>query len=516
MARLPIPGSDANTWGDVLNDFLLQSHNADGTLKSGALLPGLVFNVKDYGATGSGSADDTAAINAAIAAANTAGGGTVFFPHGTFVVSSPLATLAGSVAVTGVGGNSSAIKLAASWSGTAVFNLANNYNLIEKLYFVGGPNNVASSNPAANMIELVAAQYCTIRDINSQFVNGYIVEALGTSTRGVQGMLLTNIRGNRNGYGIHTVGHPGSTYAVQALITNIYMQQVTMGDVILLEDSYDVQISQVNSAITGDAATNASNVRVRGACSSVFVSSLDVGAYPLQAPTPAVTVESGANGTPENIHFNAGIVQDCLVGFLISAGTNVTISDFKILHMSTNGITIASGNSIQIKGCVFNLNGQTAGTNYEINCQSNSSPIWISQNNFNTPYGTGSGQVTAVGQHNSFSNGAQWTDNNFGGLGFTVSTIFGVTPKHARRNRNYNPFGSVSVAVPASGTATGGSPIERYFTITASATGSCSVQVSNGSPVTIPAGGIATLYVPAGATVTPTYTNPPTWTVFGN
>lgn len=33
MARLPNPGSDDNVWGTVLNDFLTQSHKADGTLK---------------------------------------------------------------------------------------------------------------------------------------------------------------------------------------------------------------------------------------------------------------------------------------------------------------------------------------------------------------------------------------------------------------------------------------------------------------------------------------------------
>jgi hypothetical protein len=33
MTRLPIPGSDDGTWGNILNDFLAQEHNADGTLK---------------------------------------------------------------------------------------------------------------------------------------------------------------------------------------------------------------------------------------------------------------------------------------------------------------------------------------------------------------------------------------------------------------------------------------------------------------------------------------------------
>jgi hypothetical protein len=33
MARLPIPGSDDNQWGSILNDFLQQEHNNDGTHK---------------------------------------------------------------------------------------------------------------------------------------------------------------------------------------------------------------------------------------------------------------------------------------------------------------------------------------------------------------------------------------------------------------------------------------------------------------------------------------------------
>jgi hypothetical protein len=40
MARLPQPGGDDGTWGDVLNDFLQVSHNTDGTVKSGAVTKG--------------------------------------------------------------------------------------------------------------------------------------------------------------------------------------------------------------------------------------------------------------------------------------------------------------------------------------------------------------------------------------------------------------------------------------------------------------------------------------------
>lgn len=164
MTRLPIPGSDDGSWGDVLNNFLMVEHNADGTLKRTAVLdaaeqttqkgqaggyaaldsgsrvptaqlgsatadntkflrgdrtwatvPGAsnatdtstglvqltgdlggsatsptvkniarVFNVRDYGAKGDDSTDDTQSILDAIAAAGT---NTVFVPAGTYLVS---------------------------------------------------------------------------------------------------------------------------------------------------------------------------------------------------------------------------------------------------------------------------------------------------------------------------------------------------------------------------------------------------------------------------------------------
>lgn len=37
MARLPVPGSDNGTWGDVLNDYLAVAHDSVGNLKSNAV-----------------------------------------------------------------------------------------------------------------------------------------------------------------------------------------------------------------------------------------------------------------------------------------------------------------------------------------------------------------------------------------------------------------------------------------------------------------------------------------------
>ncbi len=37
MTRLPIPGSDEGSWGQILNDFLVAAHNSDGSIKNGVV-----------------------------------------------------------------------------------------------------------------------------------------------------------------------------------------------------------------------------------------------------------------------------------------------------------------------------------------------------------------------------------------------------------------------------------------------------------------------------------------------
>jgi len=117
MSRLPTPGEDAGNWGEILNDFLGNEHSQNGTLKlrtDGTLdafyqkpvggIPqadlatdvqttlnkaAFALNVKDFGAQGNGTTDDTTAIQAAINALPSAGG-LVYIPAGTYVMSSPI------------------------------------------------------------------------------------------------------------------------------------------------------------------------------------------------------------------------------------------------------------------------------------------------------------------------------------------------------------------------------------------------------------------------------------------
>jgi len=44
VARLPTPGGDEDTWGNILNTFLDVAHNTDGTLKTDAVATGTITN----------------------------------------------------------------------------------------------------------------------------------------------------------------------------------------------------------------------------------------------------------------------------------------------------------------------------------------------------------------------------------------------------------------------------------------------------------------------------------------
>jgi len=74
-----------------------------------SMLSGAPFNILDYGAVGDGSTNDTAAIQAAIDAASSAGGGCVYIPSGTFKTTSTL-TVPSGVSIKGYSAESSIIR----------------------------------------------------------------------------------------------------------------------------------------------------------------------------------------------------------------------------------------------------------------------------------------------------------------------------------------------------------------------------------------------------------------------
>jgi len=107
------------------DDFEVLFEGASTPLSSFASrLSGMLYNVKSTayatGATGDGATDDTAAINAAISAASAAGGGTVYFPKGTYRITTTL-NVPGTVSFAGVSPKVSLIKMDAASAAHVTF-----------------------------------------------------------------------------------------------------------------------------------------------------------------------------------------------------------------------------------------------------------------------------------------------------------------------------------------------------------------------------------------------------------
>ena len=137
-ARALAGNLDAN--GHSLNNLLSLSQNTATGYKG--ILKGGIYDVVDYGATGDGTTDDTAAIQAAIDAAATAGGGIVYIPPSStpYMVTSSLNIAGDNITIEG-GGWGSVIKAANSFdnsSGGQVFYTNGYDNLVFREFKIDG------------------------------------------------------------------------------------------------------------------------------------------------------------------------------------------------------------------------------------------------------------------------------------------------------------------------------------------------------------------------------------------
>jgi hypothetical protein len=162
------------------------------------------FDVRDYGATGNGTTDDTTALQAAIAALP-ANGGTLYFPQGTYLISGTLdfgSRLGVKVVGEGKPGQSATVATGATtikytgtgwaikWAVGAASALFNGIT-IENLHVQGNSN-------SAGGIWLGNASNCLLRDVTvSDFKNatttGTGVKIGDTTTTGAQYNTLENV-----------------------------------------------------------------------------------------------------------------------------------------------------------------------------------------------------------------------------------------------------------------------------------------------------------------------------------
>ncbi len=91
---IPSIGGDNDTWGTVLNAYLQTEHNSSGghtnITATDIITKNPATNVRAFGAIGNGVTDDTTAIQTAMDFAEAQGGGVLFFPRGTYIITSTI------------------------------------------------------------------------------------------------------------------------------------------------------------------------------------------------------------------------------------------------------------------------------------------------------------------------------------------------------------------------------------------------------------------------------------------
>lgn len=309
-ARLPNPGSDDGTWGTILNDYLSQVHAADGTLKpsvvqaaslntaagsdgnvltkdsaaaggfkwsaaAGGTAPSYpnnsgtatvvsrprFVNVRDYGAVGNGSTDDTTAVaNAMTAAHNT--GDALYFPKGIYRLTS-FPALADNDVVMGDGAGLSTILY--EGSGTFITMNGRRKVLFSRLNFwisgVGGKG-----------FQLSGCFHCGFESVvirGSSTASNYSTYA---STVGVR--LDSNSGGNTfNDCEVNNFGTGLATYCIQNYFTNcrFLTNHIT---ILGSGNNANAGISIACTDIVGDGAPGSRFVYVDGSSNVFWFSSV--------------------------------------------------------------------------------------------------------------------------------------------------------------------------------------------------------------------------------------------------
>lgn len=256
------------------------------------------YNVKDYGAAGDGSTDDTQAISSAIAAAAPGGrptGGTVYLPPGAYLVTSTL-SLPPAVSLEGAGWNtpgSQANVFAGSWlfvpagSAFSPVTLAGSGAAVRRLGF-NVPDQDAKGPPApAGPMVLITADNTLVEDVflynpfGGVFINGG-----GFS-------VMRRVFGQPLNYGIRVDGSRGTNFIDSVHFWNYWQlggspvgaYQVANGTAIDLYRCDNPHIS------------------------NVFVLHYNVG----------ISLSASAAGIPHKVHLTNADFDSCVIGARVSA-----------------------------------------------------------------------------------------------------------------------------------------------------------------------------------------------------
>lgn len=421
-------------------------------------------SVKTYGATGNGVTDDTAAINNAIVAAGTAGGGVVYFPAGTYSTSGTLTIAYDGVRLVGDGKGNTIIKpvtganfdviATAIPASSGLAGYIRNHIGVEHFKLECSQMS-GTTNGAGNGIHYYGARYSYIRDcwINACPNWGILLDGDSTNFS-----YSTDVRANRI---INGAAGIMVTFSEESFITSNNILQANL-------------TTAAQQPVFGTQSNTGYLMRCvagyTGIIGNVFGSS---GTH----TTAALQVENSGPTRIEGNRFDQARFQA-----IRTTGPNSVIIGNQIGNPSSvgtvEGIRLGSDNNTVV-GNKFDLTNGAAHFTYAI--AESGGPY---TNNIISSNGTVAGTSGVINLNAS-----------------STAKVFG--------NTNYNPVGPKSPAVPATTVAytnNFGSDAAVFITggtVTAIAIGGTATGLTSGS-----------FRVPSGQTITLTYSVAPTWAWF--
>ena len=457
----------------------------------------LVFNVRGYGATGNGTTDDTTAIQAAITAAEVSGG-VVEFPAGNYLISSTLTITTPNVALRGVNDWTSwvgtpggaVIKVASGTSSPLITISASNIG-VQGLSFttVSGtapatPITVSgSSGSQINNISLRRLYATNLGGLSATYMNRFVVEdVVFQSWYGAAGFALSNCS-------IGFINRCNAAVSSSGLGPNFSLTSCTSINFGPCESNgiptYGLYALNSNDCETLDFESNG------GAVAHVYHQGCtDWEHHRLYtqsnlAPTALDLVDSGIIA---------------IVGGWIGNGGTYTLR-----MRSVSGTT----QDVRVVGALIDGSNSTGG-NPPVSIETHSTRITVAGCSIIAE----SGVATGIADTSTLSNHrASYTGNTFFNTTDATAITVATPGKYVTTSGNagFQPGGQTAPSVPASTTAlTNPFPFD------------CTVYVAGGTVSAIAVGGTVTgmtsgpIRVPAGQTITLTYSAAPTWVWVGN
>lgn len=480
------------------------------------IVPLTYFNTELYGggAQGDGVTDDTAAIQATINAVPTAGGSVLIsgVVGNLFVVSSTL-VVPPYVHIYGLGVGITIIQASAAFSGAMVFSLSSTvFSGIHDLS-IQGYSPTYSSNGAFTGITLLGVADTRIENVEVDYMNGFGVLSQSTGAIGNQKIILDNVKVHLSGQGFHILGNAGSGGVGLHELINCNASGVQNGDCYLIEDIHDILLlNPLGETVAGTGAS----LHVKGKVGAVTITNCDFGPAPGPSGGAIIQIGAGPNGAPKNITVLGGVIEGGLTGISVNAGSWVTLIGTRIFNNNTAGVSISDPASVHVIGCNFNQNGSVAGSGRYDLVNTSLSPVYVSQNKFDTPQGSAAGEVNAC-ISDIGSTGQGYYNGNFHNpnVGWTPTNIYAgsVNPYQVSNMQGVGSVGNITAP-----TFTSSPQFSAH-------NAACMVYLTGGTITNVSIGGVSTgvtlttgqtmaFFVPARMAIAVTYTGTPSWAWF--